>query len=185
MINFCKLTKSTCPYHSMATYIALASPKDPYTSPLFALAMVVHSPDSGFSSISITSSSESSIGITHTASESAVQLQQQRLVPHKQPFSSWADGVARHTGATSAHPRKHHPCANPMQQRAAPQPQAQAQESTAGHIVGGSTNKIHAPQQDRNTGSSSQAHTHTIALLCILRYRLVLLWVFPLTSKKV
>ena len=29
MINFCKLTKLTCPYHSMATYIALAAPKDP------------------------------------------------------------------------------------------------------------------------------------------------------------
>jgi len=27
---------------------------------------------------------------------------------------------------------------------AAPQPQAQAQESTAGHIAGGSTNEIHA-----------------------------------------
>jgi len=35
MNNFCKLTKLTCPYHSMATYIALASPKDPYTTPLF------------------------------------------------------------------------------------------------------------------------------------------------------
>jgi len=37
-INFCKLTKLTCLYHSMATYIALASPKDPYTTPLFCFS---------------------------------------------------------------------------------------------------------------------------------------------------
>ena len=37
-INFRKLTKSTCPYHSMATYMALASPKDPYTTPLFCFS---------------------------------------------------------------------------------------------------------------------------------------------------
>ena len=37
-INFCKLTKLTCPYHSMATYIALASPEDPYTTPLFCFS---------------------------------------------------------------------------------------------------------------------------------------------------
>ena len=77
--------------------------------------MVVHLPDSGFSSISIASSSElaiTPISITHIASESVVQCQQQRLAPHKQPFSNWADGVARHTGTTFAHPRKHHPCAN-------------------------------------------------------------------------
>ena len=64
---------------------------------------------------------------------------------------------------------KHHPCANPMQQWAAPQPQAQAQESTAGHMAGGSTNEIHAPQQDRNTGSSSQSHTQFI-LCCPVYY---------------
>ena len=38
MISFCKLTKSTCPYHSMATYIALAPPKDPHTTPLFCFS---------------------------------------------------------------------------------------------------------------------------------------------------
>ena len=36
--KFCKLTKSTCLYHSMATYIALASHKDPYTIPLFCFS---------------------------------------------------------------------------------------------------------------------------------------------------
>ena len=66
-------------------------------------------------------------------------------------------------------PKKHYPCANPMQQLVAPQPQAQAQESTAGHIAGGSANKIHASQQDRNTGSSSQAHTQYI-LHCSVYY---------------
>ena len=30
MIKFCKLSKLTCPYHDMATYIALVSHKDPY-----------------------------------------------------------------------------------------------------------------------------------------------------------
>ena len=49
-----------------------------------------------------------------------------------------------------------------MQRQTAPQPQAQAQELTAGHIVGGSTNEIHAPQQDRNTANK---HIHT--LYCI------------------
>ena len=38
MISFCKLTKSTCPYHSMATDIALAPPKDPHTTPLFCFS---------------------------------------------------------------------------------------------------------------------------------------------------
>ena len=38
MISFCRLTKSTCPYHSMTTYIALASPKDPCTTPLFCFS---------------------------------------------------------------------------------------------------------------------------------------------------
>ena len=64
--------------------------------------MVVHLPDLGFSSISIASSSElaiTPISITHIASELVVQRQQQRPAPHKQPFSNWADGVARHTGA--------------------------------------------------------------------------------------
>ena len=56
-----------------------------------------------------------------------------------------------------------------MQQLVAPQPQAQAQELTAGHIAGGSANKIHASQQDRNTGSSSQAHTQYI-LHCSVYY---------------
>ena len=123
--------------------------------------MVVHLPDSGFSSISVASSSElaiTPISITHIASESVVQRQQQRLAPHKQPFSNWADGIARHTGATFVHPSKHHPCANSMQQWAAPQPQAQ--EVTAGHSAGGNAIEIYTPQQDRNTGSSSQTHIH-------------------------
>ena len=38
VISFGKLTKSTCPHHSMATYIALAPPKDPYTTPLFCFS---------------------------------------------------------------------------------------------------------------------------------------------------
>jgi len=37
-IKSCKLTESTCLYHSMATYIALASHKDPYTTPLFCFS---------------------------------------------------------------------------------------------------------------------------------------------------
>ena len=63
-------------------------------------------------------------------------------------------------------------------------PQAQAQEPTASHMAGASTNKIYAPQQDRNTGSSSQERTIHITLLCILRYWLLLSWVFPLMSKR-
>ena len=59
VISFCKLTKSTCPYHSMATYVHLL--KTPTQHPYFALAMVIHSPDSGSSSISIASSSEQAI----------------------------------------------------------------------------------------------------------------------------
>ena len=133
--------------------------------------MVVHSPDSGFSSISIASSSKQAInpiGVTHTASELVVQLQQQRLVSHKQPFSSWADGAARRTNIISAHPRKHQPCVNPVQQWAALQPQDKhfsLKTST------GIDSRLHCrwqhqwntcPQQDRNTGSSSQVHTHFI-----------------------
>ena len=38
IISFHKLTKSTSLYHSMATYIALAPPKDPYTTPLFCFS---------------------------------------------------------------------------------------------------------------------------------------------------
>ena len=124
--------------------------------------MVVHVPDSGFSSISVASSSElaiTPISITHIASESVVQRQQQRLAPHKQPFSNWADGVARHTGATFAHPSKHHPCANSMQQRAAPQPRAQ--EVTAGHNAGGNTIEIYTPQQDRKKKVAAHKHTYT------------------------
>jgi len=132
--------------------------------------MVVHSPDSGFSSISIASSSKQAInpiGITHTASELLVQLQQQRLVSHKQPFSSWADGIARHTGITSAHPKKHQPCTNPLQQWAAPQPQAPAPEFTAGNIAGGSTNEIHALSR---TETQVAAHKYTHTLYCISPY---------------
>ena len=49
-----------------------------------------------------------------------------------------------------------------MQQWAAPQPRAH--EVTAGHSVGGNAIEIHTPQQDQNTGSSSQTHIH-----CMLR----------------
>ena len=117
--NFCKPVKLTCPYHSMATYIVLASPKDPYTTPLFCfsngrpltrLRLLKHLYRQ------LKQADYHLIGVTHTASELVVQLQQQRLMSHKQPFSSWADGVARHTGVTSAHPRKHQPCGVPSPQ---------------------------------------------------------------------
>ena len=166
MISFCKLTKSTCLYHSMATYIALAPPKDPHTTPLFCFSN--GRPLTRFRLLKHLRHQLQRAGyhphrLTHTASELVVQLQWQRLAPHKQQFSSWADGVARHTGVTSAHHKKHHPCTSLRQQRAAPQPQAQTQEPTAGHMAGGSTNEMHAPQQDRNTGSRSQAHTQFIS----------------------
>jgi len=126
--------------------------------------MVVHSSDSGFSSISIASSSKQAINpisITHTASELVVQLQQQRLVSHKQPFSNWADGVARHTSVTSAHPKKHQPCVIPLQQQAVTQPQAQAQELTAGYIAGGSTDEIHALSR-METRVAAHKYIHTL-----------------------
>jgi len=96
-----------------------------------------------------------------------VQLQQQRLVSHKQLFSSWADGVARHTGVTSAHPKKHQPCVIPLQQQAVTQPQAQAQELTAGYIAGGSTNEIHALSR-METRVAAHKYIHT--LYCISLY---------------
>ena len=135
--------------------------------------MIVHCPDSGFSSISIASSTKQAItpiGITHTASDLEVQIQQERLVSHKQTFSSWADGgIARHTSTTSAHPRKHQPCENPLQQRAEPQPQAQAQELTAGYIAGGSTNEIHALSR---TETQVAAHKYTNTLYFIALFTL-------------
>jgi len=62
---------------------------------------------------------------------------------------------------------------------AAPQPQAQAQESTAGHIAGGSTNEIHALSRTETQVAAHKSHKHYIVLLCILLYWLLLLWGFP------
>ena len=126
-----------------------------------------------------------SISITHTASDLAVQLQRQRLVPHREPFSSRADGVARHTDAASAHARKYQPCANPRQQQAAPQPQAQPQESTAGHFAGGSTNKKHALSR---TKTQVAAHKRTHIFYCVALFITMLACStldFPPTSKGV
>ena len=121
-INFCKLTKPTCTYHNMAAYIALASHKDLVITPLFCFS-------SGRSLTRLRllkhlcrQLQRAPISIAHIASELAVQLQHQRLAPHRQPFSKWADGVARHTGATFVHPRRYQPW-DPRKQWAVPQPQ--------------------------------------------------------------
>ena len=74
-ISFCKLTKSTCPYYSKATYIALASPKDPYTTPLFCFSSGRPLTTLRLLKHLVASSSEQAItpiGITHT------QLQNRR-----------------------------------------------------------------------------------------------------------
>jgi len=143
----------TLPWHLLRT---------PIRHHYFGLAMIVHFPDWGFSSISIASSSKQAIipiSITHTASELEVQLQQERLVSHKQPFSSWADGVARHTSTTS------------QKAPALWEPTATAGSTSASSTSTGIDSRLHCrwqhqwntcPQQDGNTGSSSQVHTHFV-----------------------
>ena len=180
-INFCKLTKPTCTYHNMAAYIALASHKDLVIAPLFCFSNGCPLTRLRLFKHLCRQLQQAPISIAHIASELAVQLQRQRLAPHRQPFSNWTDGVARHTGATFVHLRKYQPW-DPRKQWAAPQPQA-AQELTAGHSAGDKTNEIQALSRTKHTGSNSQAHTRHIALLCISLCWLVLLWVFPSHQK--
>jgi len=66
MIKFCKLTKLTCPYHDMATYIALESHKDPYTTPLFCFRNGRLLTTLRLLSISTASSSKQAITPTHS-----------------------------------------------------------------------------------------------------------------------
>jgi len=107
MINFCKLTKLTCPYHSMATYIALASPKDTYTTPLFCfsngrpltrLRLLKHIhrqlKQAGYQPHWYNTHSFR-IGDATSAAEAGVSQATIQLL---------VDGVASHTGATSALP---------------------------------------------------------------------------------
>ena len=79
--------------------------------------------------------------------------------------SSWADGIARHAGATSAYPKKHHSCANPMQLSL--NLKHKLVESTAGHMAGGSTNK-YMPLSRTETQVTVDRHRHN--LYCVAQY---------------
>ena len=166
MINFCKLTKLTCPHHSMATYIALASPKDPYTTPLFWFTNDRPLPRLGL------------LKYLHC------QFHQAGYHPHRYNTHSFRFGGANSAGEAGVsqaniqqlgrwgHSQAYQHYIRPPQKAPALwEPTATAGRTSASSTSTRIDSRLHCrrqhqwntcPQQDRNTGSSSQVHKHFI-----------------------
>ena len=155
----------TCPYHDMATYIALVSHKDPYTTPLFCfsngcllttLRLLKHLHCqlqwAGYHPHRYNTHSFQ-IGGATSAAEAG---------PYKQPFSSWADGIARHTSTTSQSTspvQMHCNCGQHLSLKHKHRNRQQATLQVAAPI-----NDIHALSR---TETQVAAHKHIHTLYCV------------------